>query len=210
MPTFTPGTPPSNQVLAVTQPLLQGNLDFLQQSGNIDHVFTGTSTPSPTNPPAASNGWHKIIHMIPQALPVGAISGGQLFANSANVTGGGVQLAYEDSLGKITQLTNSTGASSGGNGYTFLPGGLMLLYGFVTTNFSSGQGGGTGTVTFSANGQPNFGTAIRAFSTTMAGTSTTANIVEITGTSTSSFSWQFTGGTGTTSYTGFSWIMIGV
>lgn len=207
MPTFTANKPASNETLAVSQPLIMNNLDFLQQAGNIDHVFTGTSTPSPTNPPAASNGWHKTIHMSPQALPVGAIAGGQLFANSANVTGGGVQLVYEDSLGVITQLTTTSGVNGNVNGRAFLPGGMMMQWGQVT-GLSGAWPSGLTDLNFPVAYQSACYNVQATFTAATNSSSSTGEII-ISATATNKFTWGFTGSS-SANFTGFFWVSIGL
>src|ERR1700679_624117 len=75
MTIFTPNTPPASQVLSITQPLLQSNLDYLQATGNVDHNYANdTATPT--------NGFHENIRMIAQAVTGAGTGVGQLWMSS--------------------------------------------------------------------------------------------------------------------------------
>jgi hypothetical protein len=149
----------------------------------------------------ALGGWHKVIR-IPQIAsnsdpsPITSpANAGQVYTKTVS---GDLELFYESSGGIISQLTPGT------NGYSYLPGGIIVQWGIVNTTFASN----TGTVTFAI---ANIAFPNNCFNVqiTMKGTSGTANIVEVTGTpSKTAFTWQFTGGSGT-SYTGFYWSAIG-
>ncbi len=111
-------------------------------------------------------------------------------------------------FGKNTNNYNGVGVAFTG-GYTFLAGGssggLLFQYGdYNPGSFSSTQN--------SPNIQYPIAFTSQVFEVyiTMYGASSTANIVSVTDkTGLTSFKWQFTGG-GSTSYTGFSWLALGI
>lgn len=71
-------------------------------------------------------GYHRYIHQPPQTTP-GNISGiGQTYTKTV---GSDVQLFYESGTGVETQLTGPNSASATTNGYTWLPGGILLQWG---------------------------------------------------------------------------------
>lgn len=123
---------------------LQGNFQQLDTSFGIDHLPFSNNT--------AQNGYHTSIHLVPSSTypptPPTQTSGfGQVF--SATINDGVTtdqQLFYESGNGVVSQLTGSTVGS--GNGYVFLPGGIIFQWGFVAGNLKSPS---TGTVTFATN-----------------------------------------------------------
>lgn len=95
------------------------------------------------------------------------------------------------------QLTRNEKPSSAQNGFSWLPGGILIQWGLVSFP-------GSGTTSFNTNTA-----AIYSINTTLIGNSSAENIVSITSSSPGapgSFSWHFTG---STSYTAFYWIAIG-
>lgn len=80
-------------------------------------------------------GYHRYIHQPPQTTP-GNISGiGQTYTKTV---GSDVQLFYESGTGVETQLTGPNAASATTNGYTWLPGGILLQWGRKTPIVSGG------------------------------------------------------------------------
>ena len=97
---------------------------------DIDHFGFNQST----------GGYHDIIHLPPNSTPA-AISGiGQIFTQTV---GPDVQLFYESGNGIVSQLTSPLTPLASGNGYSYLPGGVVIQWGSVTLS-----GTGTYVVTF--------------------------------------------------------------
>lgn len=152
MATFTSNIPASGHTPANDQPLMEANYTYLKQSYGKDHNFTNTSNTSLSNP----DGYHTVLHFTNQSGDPSSISStGQFYAKT--ITQGSntdQQLFFEGGTGFISQLTTSNAGSQslfGTNtnyqaamagspatasvtgGWSFLPGGLILNYGFATT-----------------------------------------------------------------------------
>ena len=150
-------------------------------------------------------GWHNIIHIPVQTVDPAPVTSpanaGQIYTKTI---AGDTELFYESSGGVISQLTTANiTPTPGTNGYSYLPGGMIIQWGVFNTLFASS----TGTITFSA-ANIAFPNNCYNIQMTMKGTSGTANITQVTALSKTAFSWQFTGGA-STSYTGFYWVAIG-
>lgn len=92
--TFNPAVPLNSDSPGIFPAQNQTNMTRLQTILSADHQFNLTA--------AANDGWHTLIHMIPQA-PSGALSGiGRLYPKSVSGT---VQLFYMDDTGAETQIT---------------------------------------------------------------------------------------------------------
>ena len=127
MPVYKPGIPTGTVRLDVDYQNIQDNFQQLEVAYGVDHtVFSDTSGV----PPGGITGMHKGIHMIPQAAPA-AISGyGQLFNNTVNDGYDTDEILYFLTGGnKLMQLTSNVQPSAAANGYTFLPGGILIQWG---------------------------------------------------------------------------------
>jgi hypothetical protein len=114
MAVYTNTEPAAASIIAVSQPLLLGNTQYLKTSINSDHNFT-------SNTATAGDGWHKLVHLIPQ-VPAGALAGyGRLYAKTDG--SGDQQLAYMDNNAVETVLTGDNDPTT--NGYVRL--GLILI-----------------------------------------------------------------------------------
>jgi hypothetical protein len=87
-------------------------------------------------------GYHNLVHFTTQLTqPAKTPIAGQVYTLIPTAPPGqtDAQLFYQSPAGIITQLTNSTGVipSPGQNGYTTLPGGFILQWGFTTLFKSS-------------------------------------------------------------------------
>jgi hypothetical protein len=182
-----------------------------------------------------NGGWHTILHQ-PNNANGGPAIGGQTAWNpvvgsagrnavqAANIPGvqqtftlnwtpqfgGGpgttdTQLFTMTGNGGVSQLSGNNAITNGGWQWI---GGTLLIWGNVSTDFFAAPVSITfTTVSGTTIAFPN---SIFQVYTSMNGTSSTANLVEITALSATGFSWKFTGGSGThTSFTGFSWLAIG-
>jgi hypothetical protein len=137
---------------------LQLNFAQADTTMNVDHVPFSV---------AALNGYHKVIHMTsfssvasnpPNNQPVVAPPNagvGELFCAQIN---DGINadeaLYYQSGGGRITQLTRNLTPVSSTNGYTSIPGGLILQWGRIANPTLNGNG----TLTYTAVGNINFPT----------------------------------------------------
>src|SRR5512147_851600 len=137
MSTYQPGIPTGTVDLDVDYLNIQNNFTQANTSFGVDHVPFDTNT---LDEPA---GYHESIHFVPFSTTVTnppnnqpvvsptATSGfGQLFSSQIN---DGINL--DESLyfltggNRLTQLTRNFQPVASANGYTFLPGGLILQWG---------------------------------------------------------------------------------
>jgi hypothetical protein len=144
--TYNPNIPQPSDNLSDSQNDLLNNFQTLDTSFAVNHYQFSNAT--------ANNGKHKFCEMPIGILPVG------LSANEATIYGKsavGLSPATEgnlwftpDASGKEYQLTRtiSDGVSypkfgAATTGWTFLPGGLIMQYGTVTTISGGGTSNGT-------------------------------------------------------------------
>jgi len=131
---YTSNVPQPNQTVAASQPIINANFNYLQTWAQVDHYSSGDSTDT-------KNGYHQWVTFSDFTGAPGLGAGrGVLYADrdgSSNPI-----LAYQNSLGSfaLTGRNPSVAAS----GYTCLPGGVYLQWGFVTTSLN----GTSGTQTF--------------------------------------------------------------
>ena len=177
----------------------------------IDHVGFNT----------ALGGYHTVIHQgnAPSNMdPVKIANIGQLYVKTVTLNAiADQQLFFESGQGIITQLTSGIANTPSANGYVFLPGGILLQWGFKNGTHGGANHtfnpGDSGSITFPIPFPANVFTlnANLAFNSTTAGTpaSTSADIVAfdtnsiiLTGAN------FFIAGSGG-SYTKFFWTAIG-
>lgn len=145
MSTYQPGIPTGTVDLDVDYLNIQKNFTQLDTTFGVDHVTFSNQTPQ--------NGYHAVIRFNPFSTtatnppnnqPVAApptISGyGQLFSSQIN---DGINtdtaLYFKTGGGRLQQLTRNFVPVGSGNGYTFLPGGLILQWGVVNSPGQSGS-----------------------------------------------------------------------
>jgi hypothetical protein len=146
--TYTSNIPLTGQTLNITKNPINSNFQAISQFASVNHVgFNATGV-----------GKHNLCELVAQSSTPPTLAG----ENSIfSVTTSGVTDIYytPDAGGNAYQLTRSidgrfsTFGSGSGTGWTFLPGGLLFLYGTIAQSGSSSQ-----TVSFSSNGQPSFTT----------------------------------------------------
>jgi hypothetical protein len=153
---YTENIPFANNAPKNDQPNMQINNNSISGIISEDHVGFGLD----------NGGFHTLIHMTefssttlnpsnpsnnPPTAPAPMDNIGQFYTcqiRSPPVTGGIIDevLYYQSAFGRITQLTNnitgpgfqsSTAGQGGFNGYTTLPGGLMLQWGYLASTTSS-------------------------------------------------------------------------
>jgi hypothetical protein len=133
IPTFTPGYPPDGSSLGQTKSTIRNNLDGTFQTVAVDHIDNNGQ------PGAQPAGYHKVVHMVPQGgNPVAVAGYGQLFSKTINSFTTDQALFWETGTGLIQQLTVNLTPLAASNGYTFLPGGLILQWGVKSSPGSSG------------------------------------------------------------------------
>lgn len=134
IPTYTPGYPPDGSSLGQTKSTIRDNLDGTFQTLGVDHI---NNNGQPGSKPA---GYHNVIHVVAQgADPAPVASYGQLYSKTVNSFTTDQALFWETGAGIIQQLTTNIlpTATSLTNGYTFLPGGIIIQWGQQTVTASS-------------------------------------------------------------------------
>jgi hypothetical protein len=193
--TFDTSVPAANNAPKNDQPIMQINNASTSGLIAVDHV--GFNFPN--------GGYHNIIHQTPQSDPVSIPSIGQLYSK---LLSGNTQLFYESSNGVITQLTGPNATLAASDGYTWIPGGILIQWGQVIQSFSSGST--TGTTNFPL-AFPNgsfivTGNPLVSFAS-LPSSQASVNIRSSTLGGTTSFQWQFY--TNSSQYIGFTWFAIG-
>ncbi len=143
MPTYQPNIPTGSVPFNEDYLNLQANFQQLNIAYGVDHVpFSNTSGISP----GGQSGKHTIIHLQaasttasnppnnypPTAVPTVSVTG-EVFCTQSN---DGVStdeiLWYQSGGGRLMQLTRNFLPVASTNGYTFIPGGLILQWGTST------------------------------------------------------------------------------
>jgi hypothetical protein len=196
--------PPDDPANDVAQ--MQTNASSIASLIAIDHIGFNI----------ANGGYHNVIHFQNQTGgdPATIAGFGQEYTKTANSD---QQLFYKSGGGVVTQLTGPNSPVAADYGYTWLPGGILLQWGYVFGTHGSSahfNGGDTGTVTFSsANIKfPNnlFGVWANPFynsNTTSVPSSQATIAVDYYTASATSFNWAFI--TSSSQYTAFFWVAIG-
>lgn len=132
MPQYQPGVPSGTVNLDVDYQNIQDNFQQLNVAYGVDHVAFSDNSGVPT---LGISGMHNIIHLRSNATPAALVNVGQFF--NAVVNDGldtDTILYYVTGKGKLIELTsNIQPVRTSNNGITFLPGGLILQWGQVTT-----------------------------------------------------------------------------
>jgi hypothetical protein len=225
MPTYNPLIPSGTVNLDEDYKNIRDNFNQANVVIGVDHV--------PFDDTTAQKGYHKDIHLNPFSttvtnpatnyvtadqfpsqggIPPGApptVTGiGQLFSSSVNdaastdtglywLSGGGLKVA----------MTRNFQPLAAANGYTFLPGGLILQWGVQTVAVNAWT---TGTVTFATANKafPNACFGVFKMFKGVAGASTSSGDMYITALSATSFTWNFTT-SANANFNGFYWAAIG-
>lgn len=224
--TYQPNIPIGSTPLSVDYANIQNNFQQLDTIFDVDHITFSNVT--------AQKGYHQSVHLNPisttttnppdnqPVVPPATTPGvGQIFSSQIN---DGINqdeaLYYLTGGGRLMQLTrniqpNNTSVANGKNrGYTFLPGGLLFQWGFVTgtttgyTQLTFGSGQGTSNIPFTA--------ALYTIQTTIAGAngsppdSVAVVSIEHDTTSKTGFKWSLRPSGGLGNIVGFYWWAIGV
>lgn len=127
---FVPGNPSAGQSLGSSRPFVQGNLDSLYTTFLVNHQDINLSNP----------GTHTHVDMLAQASNPNPPTG-QISHYSKSVSGVTEWFMQREGSGTVIQMSaGNTQANI--NGYTFLPGGMIMQWGQNTST------GGVATVNF--------------------------------------------------------------
>jgi hypothetical protein len=134
MTIYQPGIPTGTVPFNLDYQNIQNNFQQLDTSFGQDHIPFSQ---------ALNNGYHKAVRLVPQAAPAQVVGIGQLFDTSVNDGyNTDTELFFKTGGDLLIQLTRNFVPAPNQNGYTFIPGGLILQWGIVNNPSSSG------TVTF--------------------------------------------------------------
>jgi hypothetical protein len=223
MTTYNPALPTGLVNLDSDYQNVQSNFQQLDTSFAVDHTAFSQ---------AAQNGYHHVIHSVPfsttasnppnnqpVSVPAAIPGFGQVFTAQINDGLNLDEALYFLSGGnRLTQLTRNLQPIISANGYTCLPGGLILQWGLVNGSHSGAfNAGDTGTVTF-ATANISFPVTCYTIWTNIAYTntkpSTSGNAASVAVDSASfasglSFNWYFDLAGSTNRYTKFYWVALG-
>ena len=143
--TYQPGIPTGSVPLNQDYLNLQANFTQINTQWAVDHVPLTSTSGSPPN------GYHKSIHMVPISTPTSnppnnypingytATTGyGQLLNATVNDGINTDQMLFFLTGGnRLMQLTRNFVPVANTNGYTFLPGGVIMQWGIVAGSSSS-------------------------------------------------------------------------
>lgn len=118
MPNYTNTEPAAGTIIALSQPKLLGNTQYLNQMLSTDHDFTTTGGVAP-------DGYHKLVHLEPQVVAGALANYGRLYAKTDG--SGDQQLAYMDNNAVETMLTGTAVAAA--NGSITLAVGIIIKWG---------------------------------------------------------------------------------
>lgn len=206
MPNFiyTRDIPDAAHNPSTDQPDMKINTDSIDDLIQVDHYSFNDN----------NGGFHKQSTYVAQADPTTGVLQGATYTK--NVGAGVTQLFYRrESNGTVIRLTGDT--SAGFNGYTFLPGGIIIQWGFqngthsgVNHTFNPGDTGTTSFPITFPNQIFNVTTNVNFNSNTAGAPSASSALIiapDYFNTNTSGFSWKAGGSGG--SYTVFYWFAIG-
>lgn len=216
---YQPNIPTGLINLDVDYRNLRDNFQQLDTSFGIDHLPFSNTT--------GQNGYHTVVHLLanstvasnaPNNQPITPVAPvaltGEIFTAQIN-DGFGVDTAlhYQSAGGFLTQMTRNFLPHAGNNGYTFIPGGLVLQWGIVTAATTPNAfPAATGNVSFAVSNKifPNNCFNVQCTLIAKAGGSVSDfTIGVITSTvSTTGFNWSYSGST-STGYPSFFWLAIG-
>jgi hypothetical protein len=126
---YQPGIPTGLINLDVDYQNIQNNFQQLDTTYGTDHVAYSE---------AENNGYHNIIRLVPNSTPSAITNIGQLFDSTVSDGINTDQTLYFLTGGnRLIQLTRNFVPVANANGYTFLPGGLILQWGNFNPNSST-------------------------------------------------------------------------
>jgi len=198
--TYNENIPAANNNPSVDQPNMQTNTNSIDSIIDVDHFSFETNF----------DGTHKQVQLrdtagINGAIPAGLQGNGWETLYTSATAGVGELWFVRGAAGTGIQLTGPGTPSVVANGYTFLPGGILLQWGTVTgiAGVTHVQSNTLFNIPF-----PNACLVVNATPKPIAGGVTSQATISINTLSTTQFNWVYNKDTGT-SYTAFSWIAIG-
>lgn len=214
MPAYQPGIPTGTVFLSIDYKNILNNFTALNDIFQVDHVALDANT---------RLGFHQSVHLISQSVgvypptpPATVANVGQVFSASVNDGyGTGTALFFLSGGGNLRQLTSNITPVQAQNGYTFLPGGIVMQWGIQALDGTSSQ---TGTTLF-ATANRNFGTACFNVQLTLisrgvlpgpptpTNSSNNSLFIVKNSVSTTQFQWKFNGGSNDFDF--FFWTAIG-
>ncbi len=146
--TFDPLVPTGRVKLNQDYSNVQKNFNQLNTTYSVDHI--------PLTDPDSQNGYHKALHMVDPGAPLTPVATvGQLFnSNQNDGINTDTELFWLTGNGLLLQLTRNFVPTAATNGYTFLPGGLIMQWGAIAATNTNP------TVVFTSSGNINFPNAI--------------------------------------------------
>lgn len=136
---FTPGIPASGQSLGSSRTQVQDNFSSLRSTLAANHVDVNSANP----------GLHTHADLLAQSADPNPATG--IVSHYSKLVSGNTEWFFQrENTGPIIQMSNLAGTPSvGSSGRTFLPGGLILIWGQCNYNTASST-----TVTFQGSGFP--------------------------------------------------------
>lgn len=127
---------PSNYQPGIPTGTVPLNQDYLNIKNNFTQLNTTFGTDHTTvSDTSAENGYHKSVHLVPQSPPIALAGYGQLYSQTVNdLYNTDQELKWKTGNGLDIQLTsNFLPILAAASGTTFLPGGLVIQWGFQST-----------------------------------------------------------------------------
>ena len=174
------------------QPRMQENTNSLKSLIEIDHVGFGNN----------QGGYHTVVHLTQQLVdpPVIGDSASELYAKQIQSVNLDEALFFQSGGGRKYQMTmNIDPVQSLANSISFLPGGLLMQFGFIVTNAS---GAAIVTLTQGYNSPATMYTVIGS-------TITSNRVVQINALSNTQLAIQVVNLSGVGSLAGVNWLVIG-
>jgi hypothetical protein len=194
---FNPAIPqPTDRLSKSQQDLLQNNQQ-LDTTYKVDHI----PLTQPTN-----NGFHKKTSFVERTVDPVPPAGVETLYTKLTGTPAAGELFYVRNGGTPIQMTGPYNPVTSGKGYTFLPGGMLLQWGFINSTASSY------TQLLFATNNINFPNSCRYITTQPYSSGSVPNsqaTVTIRDSTISNLGFQWAFITNSASYTGFYWTAIG-
>ncbi len=132
IPPFNQGYPPDASSLGQTKTTIRNNLDGTFLTLGVDHI---NNNGLPGTQPA---GYHNVTHWVPQAGDPPTVPGyGQGYSKTVG-TPADQQLFWKNGSGVVQQITSNIAPLVAAIGYTSLPGGIIMQWGFINNPPSGG------------------------------------------------------------------------
>jgi hypothetical protein len=146
IPPYQLGFPPDGSFLGQTKTTIRNNLDGTFLTLAVDHI---NNNGQPGMQPA---GYHKAIHMVQQTPPTAVPNVGEIWCSTANDGYSTDTIFFQKTgLNLNAQMSRNFAPVAAANGYTFIPGGLVLQWGSTTAVQNSSSTTVTFPIAFTAN-----------------------------------------------------------